>query len=211
MTAIQSVTLEVSDPVAAAGFYDAFAPGPWLQLRAASGPSTGFRGFSLSLVVPQPATVDTFLTAALAAGATTLKPTKLGFWGYGGVIQAPDGAIWKVATSAKKNTGPAVRQVDDSVLLLGVANVKASKQFYLDHGFTVRRSFGSKYVEFDAPASAVKLALYTRRAAAKDVGVDPAGGGSHRFAIGGGTGSCTDPDGFVWEHAPVLSDDRAGR
>ena len=30
----------------------------------------------------------------------------------GGVVQAPDGTIWKVATSAKKDTGPDTRQVD---------------------------------------------------------------------------------------------------
>lgn len=31
----------------------------------------------------------------------TLKPAKKGFWGYGAVVQAPEGTIWKVATSSK--------------------------------------------------------------------------------------------------------------
>ncbi|MEV0291931.1 glyoxalase, partial [Nocardia sp. NPDC050710] len=63
------------------------------------------------------------------------------------------------------------------------------------------KSFGSKYVEFDTPPSTVKLALYGRRAAAKDAGVAPEGTGSHRIIIGSGFGSFTDPDGFEWEVA----------
>src|SRR5213078_1752871 len=117
------------------------------------------------------ATVDGFVAAALDAGATPLKPARKGLWGYGGVVQAPDGTIWKVATSSKKNTGPATRQIDNIVLLLGVADVKASKQFYVERGLAVAKSFGSKYVEFATPESSVKLALYGRRAAAKDAGV----------------------------------------
>ena len=124
------------------------------------------------------------MSAALSeAGATALKPAAKGFWGYGGVVRAPDGAIWKVATSSKKETGPATRQVDDVVLLLGVADVKASKRFYADRGLAVARSFGSKYVEFASPAGHVKLALYGRRALAKDAGVAPDGSGSHRLVI----------------------------
>jgi hypothetical protein len=90
--------------------------------------------------------------------------------GYGGVVQDPGGAIWKVATPSKKDTGPASREVDDFVLLLGVENVKATKRFYLDRGLAVAKSFGSKYVEFEIPSSPVRLALYSRRAAAKDAG-----------------------------------------
>ena len=113
-------------------------------------------------------------------------------------MQAPDGAIWKVATSSKKDTGPATREVDDLVLLLGVEDVKASKQFYVDRGLAVAKSFGSKYVEF-APDSPLKLALYSRRAAAKDAGVPPEGTGSHRIVVGSDAGPFTDPDGFAWE------------
>ena len=83
------------------------------------------------------------------------------------------------------------------MLLLGVEDVKASKEFYVDHGLTVGKSFGSKYVEFAAGAG-IKLALYTRRAAAKDAGVDAEGSGSHRIAVVGDAGAFTDPDGFVW-------------
>jgi catechol 2,3-dioxygenase-like lactoylglutathione lyase family enzyme len=202
MTSIESVTLEVPDPADANAFYAAaFGLDTQVGLRASEAPTTGFRGFTLSLVVSQPATVDGLIGAALDAGATPLKPAKKGFWGYGGVVRAPDGAIWKVATSSKKDTGPATRHIDEIVLLLGVADVAASKRFYLDRGLTVARSFGRRYVEFATPASHVKLALYGRRALAKDAGLPPDGTGSHRIVIGSDAGAFTDPDGFAWEAA----------
>lgn len=64
------------------------------------------------------------------------------------------------------------------------------------------KSFGSKYVELGIPPSPIRLALYSRRAAAKDAGVSPDGSGSHRIVIGSDAGPFTDPDGFVWEAAP---------
>ncbi|WP_063040980.1 glyoxalase [Nocardia pseudovaccinii] len=198
--AIESVILEVPDAAAAAAFYTAaFGLGDKVRVRTSEAPTTGFRGFILSLVVSQPSTVDSLIGTAVAAGATTLKPAKKSFWGYGGVVQAPDGAIWKIATSSKKDTGPATREIDDVVVLLGVDDVKATKQFYVDHGLAVAKSFGSKYVEFETPASTIKLALYGRRAAAKDAGVPHEGTGSHRIVIGGNAGAFTDPDGFAWE------------
>jgi predicted lactoylglutathione lyase len=200
MTTIESVTLEVPDPAAAEAFYTAaFGEGAHVGVRAGEEPTTGFRGFTMSLVVSQPSTVDSLIGAALEGGATPLKPVAKSFWGYGGVVQAPDGAIWKVATSSKKDTGPAARQIDDVVLLLGVADVKASKRFYVDRGLEVKRSFGGKYVEFEGSASGIKLALYGRRALAKDAGVPEDGTGSHRMVIVGDAEPVTDPDGFVWE------------
>ena len=205
MAAIRSVTLDVPDVAAAEVFYKAaFDLDDIVRVRESGEPTSGFRGFTISLVVSQPSTVDSFIGTALEAGATTLKPVRKSFWGYGGVVQAPDGAIWKVATSSKKDTGPATRKVDDVALLLGVADVKATKQFYVDHGFPVAKSFGSKYVEFAAtPGSRVKLGLYGRRALAKDAGVAPDGTGSHRIVIDGDAGSFTDPDGFAWRAAPA--------
>jgi predicted lactoylglutathione lyase len=200
MTSIEFVTLEVPDPTAANAFYTAsFGLGTELGLRASDAPTVGFRGFTLSLVVSQPSTVDGLVGAALDGGATPLKPVKKGLWGYGGVVRAPDGTIWKVATSSKKDTGPATRQIDQIVLLLGAADVAASKRFYIDHGLAVAKSFGRKYVEFATPSAHVKLALYGRRALAKDAGVPPDGTGSHRIVIGSDGGPFTDPDGFAWE------------
>ncbi len=200
-TSIQSVTLAVPDPTAADAFYTASfgLDSSRLGLLASEAPTTGFRAFTLSLVVSQPRTVEALIGAATDAGATPLKPAKKSFWGYGGVVRAPDGTIWKVATSSKKNTGSPSRQIDDIVLLLGVADVAASKRFYVDRGLAVARSFGRKYVEFAMPSAPVKLALYGRRALAKDAGVSPEGTGSHRIVIRSDAGPFTDPDGFAWE------------
>jgi len=206
MTTIESLTIQTPDPGAAAAFYaTAFDLGDALRVARSDAPSSGFRGFALSLVVGQPADADELAGSALAAGATVLKPMTKSFWGYGGVVQAPDGTIWKLATSAKRNTGPATRRIDDIVLLLGVESVKTTKAFYRDHGLVVAKSFGSKYVEFDATGSAIKLALYGRRAAAKDLGVSAEGSGAHRIAINGDAGPFSDPDGFSWEPAVAHS------
>src|SRR5580692_5400264 len=203
--AITSVTLEVPDPVAADGFYQAaFGLGAQVRVRESQAPTTGFRGFTLSLVVSQPSTVDALVGAALDGGATTIKPVAKSLWGYGGVVRAPDGTIWKVATSAKKDKGPATRQIEQIVLLLGAEDVAASKRFYTGRGLSVAKSFG-KYVEFALPSSPVKLGLYGRRALAKDAGVAPDGSGSHRLMIGGDAGPFTDPDGFAWAARAVLS------
>ena len=102
MTSIESITLEVADPTAANRFCTtAFGLGAQVRVRASEAPTTGFRGFTLSLVVSQPATVNGLISAALDAGATPLKPAAKSLWGYGGVVRAPDGTIWKVATSPK--------------------------------------------------------------------------------------------------------------
>ncbi|GAB7188909.1 glyoxalase [Kitasatospora sp. Ki12] len=47
----------------------------------------------------------------------------------------------------------------------------------------------------------VKLALYKRRALAKDLGVPADGTGSHRVVLGGTADAFADPDGFAWEAA----------
>ncbi|MFJ9343033.1 glyoxalase [Streptomyces sp. NPDC101733] len=199
---LASVTLEVADPEAAHHFYTAFGVDTYIHLRASEAHTTGFRGFTLGLTVSGPATVDGFVAAAVAAGATVLKPAAKSLWGYSGVVQAPDGTIWKIATSAKKDTGPDTREIDEVVLLLGVEDVKATKQFYLDRGLTVAKSFGGKYAEFALGAAGrVKLALYKRRALAKDLGVPIDGSGSHRILLGSTADTFTDPDGFAWEAA----------
>ena len=194
------VVLETSDPEASGRVVAALGVGDRIRVRASSTPADGFRGFSLSLLVSQPASVDLLLGEALAAGARELKPAARSLWGYGGVVEGPDGTIWKVATSAKKNRGPATKHVDDLVLLLGVEDVVASKRCYAEHGFTVGKSFGRSYAEFETPAGSVKLALYRRRALAKDVGVSAESSGPHRLVLGG-AGSFVDPDGFTWDPA----------
>lgn len=211
MTSIESVTLEVADLTAANRFYTtAFGLGSQIRLQASEAPTTGFRGFTLSLVVSQPANVNALMDAAVDAGAATLKPASKSLWGYGGVVQAPDKTIWQVASSSKKDTGPATRQIDEIVLLLGVGDMAASKQFYVDRGLAVAKSFGSKYVEFATGSGPVKLALYKRRALAKLVGVSPDGTGSHRLTIDSDAGPFTDPDGFAWATASETASLRTG-
>ena len=198
MTSFDFITLDVPDVAAAERFYtSAFDLGDRLRFRHSDAPTSGFRGYTLSLTVSQPANAVAYLDAALAAGATSLKPAAKSFWGFGGVVQAPDGAIWKVACSSKKDTSAAVREYDQMVLLLGASDVAATKEFYVSHGLPVGKSFGKKYVEFET--SPIKLALYGRRALAKDAGVPVEGSGSHRLTIAGDAGPMTDPDGFAWE------------
>ncbi len=201
MTSIKHVTLETPDPAAAEAFYTAaFGLDGRVRVRASDEPTSGFRGYTLSLVVSQPSTVDSLTQSALENGATELKAAERSFWGYGSAVQAPDGSVWTIASSSKKDTAPANRDIDDVVLLLGVDDVKASKKFYADHGLDVGKSFGGKYVEFDLPESPVKFSLYPRKAAAKNAGVSPEGTGSRRLAIGSDAAEFTDPDGFVWEN-----------
>ncbi|MGW0036870.1 glyoxalase [Gordonia sp. NPDC003376] len=198
-TTLDSLSLGVPDVDAARTFYDAaFGLDDRLRLHESSAPTSGFRGFTISLVVADPAVVDSFISPAIEAGAEPLRPASKSFWGYGGVVRAPDGAIWKVAASSKKNTGAPLRHVDDVVVLLGAADVAASRTFYTEHGLEVAKSFGRRYVEFAARDDAVKLALYGRKAAAKDAGVGIEGSGDHRLLLGWtAAASATDPDGFV--------------
>ena len=202
MAAIESVIIEVvpTTQVAEAFYTDVFNMGGRVQVRSSEAPSAGFRGFTMSLVVSQPATVNGLMDNARDAGATVVKPAAKSLWGYGGVLQAPDGTIWTVASSSKKDSGPANLQIDAMVLQLGVADVAASKQFYLDRGLTLAKSFGSRYVEFDT--GPIKLTLNKRSALAKTAGVSPDGTGSHHLLISGDAGTFIDPDGFVWE-APL--------
>lgn len=198
MTNIDSITLDADDTATASAFYKAaFGLDSQVRVQATTAPSTGFRAYTVSLTVAQPATVKSLFQSAVDAGATVLKPVTKSLWGYGGVVQAPDGAIWKMATSAKKDTGPDTGEVDKVVLLLGCADVPASKKFYVEHGLKVGKSFG-KYVEFAMPDSPVMLGLYGYKALAKDAGVPPEGSGSHRLTINGDAGAFTDPDGFAW-------------
>ncbi|MFD0852770.1 glyoxalase, partial [Actinomadura adrarensis] len=145
--------------------------------------------------------VNALVDAAVDAGATAIKPATKSLWGYGGVVQAPDGTIWTVASSSKKDSGPATRRIDEVVLQLGAEDVAASKRFYVGKGFEVTKSYGRKYVEFSPPSSPIKMSLNKRRDLAKAAGVPPEGTGSHRLSIVGDADPFTDPDGFVWAAA----------
>jgi hypothetical protein len=82
MGAIEFVTIEVADTTAAEAFYTAaFEVGSRVRVRASQAPTTGFRGFTMSLIVSQPATVNSLIDSALDAGATVLKPAAKSLWG----------------------------------------------------------------------------------------------------------------------------------
>lgn len=206
MTSINHVTLEATDPSTAENFYRAvFGTDAPVRTRPSDADSTGFRGFTLAVDVAGPADVDDIIARAIAAGAAEVKPAKKQFWGgYSGVVKAPDGTILKIATPAKKDakdTSSGRPTLDRTVLLLGVADVKSSKQFYVDHGLTVAKSYGGKYVEFEPGDGAVTLGLYKRSGLAKDLGVPAEGTGSHRLAISSDATPFADSDGFAWETA----------
>lgn len=200
MPGIESLILDVPDVDAARAFYAAaFGDlGDRLQLRASDEPVTGFGGYSISLVVAQPADADRYFESAVSAGARVVKPVTKSLWGYGGVVQAPDGAIWKLVSESRKNKGHATGEIEAIVLLIGVADVRVSKEFYVGRGLAVAKSFGRKYAEF-APDGGVKLALLRRAEVAKDAGVADADA-PHRITISG-LGSFTDPDGYAWERS----------
>ncbi|MCD5348088.1 glyoxalase [Agromyces sp. S2-1-8] len=202
LTSIDSVTLEVDDPEASARFYDgAFGLGERLRLRPSDASTSGFRGFTMSLIVGQPTDVVHLFDAAVAAGATVLKPAEKSLWGFGGVVQAPDGTIWQMASEAKKDTGPATHRIENVVLLIGADDVSASKRFYSERGLSVAKSIGG-YVDFAMPGSPIGFGLYKRRALAKTVGVSADGAGSHRVEINGNAAAFVDPDGFAWAPTP---------
>lgn len=198
MTTIASLTIEADDVDAARSFYTDALGCEVIRVRHSEAPTEGFRGFTVSLITSQPGNATALLDAAVAAGARVVKPATKSFWGFGGLVRAPDGTIVKVASSAKKDTAAVRKQFDEIVLLLGVSGMSATKDFYLDKGLTLGKSYGGKYAEFTGDG-AIKLALYPRKAAAKDAGVPPEGSGSHRLVVGADAGAFADPDGFAWE------------
>jgi hypothetical protein len=202
MTSIASVTLEVSDPAAAREFYSAaFGLDGQVRVQQSDAETSGFRGFTLSLLVDGPTSADGLHNAALKAGAAELKPSKKSLWGYGSSLRAPDGTIITIATKNKKDKGEPSHAIDQLVLVIAADDVGKSKDFYVEQGLTVGRSFGSKYVEFSFDSTTVDFAINPRGLLAKNAGVEPEGSGSHRIIINPDSGAFTDPDGFSWQPA----------
>lgn len=200
MTSIEMITLETDDLTTAETFYtEAWDLAALIRLKPTEAPSTGFRGYALSLIAAQPGNVDKLVEAAVEHGATVLKAPAKSFWGYGAVLQAPDGSIWKLACTPKKDSAPAEKRHESVTLLIGTTDMNATKKFYTEHGLTVSKSYGRKYTEFAADGSPIELALYPRKAFSKDIGMSAEGTGSHRITITGAAGPATDPDGFTWD------------
>jgi uncharacterized protein len=75
---------------------------PWHELaedaRLPDGPRAAFGGITLAINVESPAAVGAALEAAVAAGATLLKPAIATDWGgTSGYFADPDGHPWEVA------------------------------------------------------------------------------------------------------------------
>jgi uncharacterized glyoxalase superfamily protein PhnB len=196
MVEIENIILEASDTAAAERLVTALGLANRITVRGSDEPATGFRGFTVSLVLAQPSDVDALMDAAVGAGATVAKPATKSLWGYGGTVHDVDGTVWTFASSSKKDKGPTTRTVEELIVQLGVSDVAASKQFYVDHGVPVAKSYGRKYVELDT--GSVKVNLLKRTLAAKNAGVPHDGSGSHRLVIDSDAGTFTDPDGYIW-------------
>lgn len=200
MARIDHVIVEVSGSAGAEFYADVLGLGALVRVRPRDTASTEPGAITLSLVLDQPVAVDHLVAAARAAGATELKPPKRSLWGYGGVVQAPDGTICSVASASKKDTGGPSGAIDSVVLQLGVADVAVSRQFYVERGLEVAQSYGRRYVEF--ATGAVTLSLVKRSALAKVTGVAVDRlGPPDRLVVAGALGELTDPDGLRWEPA----------
>lgn len=152
-----------------------------LAVDAGAKPDTaGFRGYVISCIVDQPSQVQALLHAAVERGATVLKPAKKSlFGGFSAVCQAPDGAIWKLASANRKDARSAAEPPvpRETGVLLGVAEPKVSKAFYEALDMSLDRDYGDKYIDFSPAPGACRLCLMQRKVLAKDAGIGPDGDG----------------------------------
>ena len=142
--------------------------------------TSGFRGFVVSSIVKQPSDVRSLLSAATASGASVIKPAKKQVFGeFTATYEAPDGALWKLAASSKKDSTPVSTspKPTETAIYLGVTEPKASKVFYEALGMTTDRDYGDKFIDFTISEGVCRLGLLTRRSLGKDVGVDTHGDG----------------------------------
>jgi len=75
---------------------------PWDELAAdallTAGPRGPFGGITMAMNVEEPEMVEPMLDAAVAAGATLLKPSTVMDWGgVSGYFADPDGHPWEIA------------------------------------------------------------------------------------------------------------------
>ena len=129
---ISLVTLGVADVDAAARFYEtvfgmtrepsppsvAFLAlqGTWLGLYGRNAlaedagvpaQGSGFAGVTLAHNLDSEAAVDAAMNAAIAAGATRVKPPQKVFWGgYSGYFKDPDDHLWELAHNPFMQIGP---------------------------------------------------------------------------------------------------------
>ena len=204
MASIQSCHPRGGRPRGRHRFYTAaFGLADQLRLRASDAPTTGFRGFTLTLTVSQPATVRGLIDSAVDAGATPLKPVAKSFWGYGGVMQSTGRD-----DLAGRDLGEEGHRRGHREDRRGRAAARRRRREARPSGST--SSAASRWRRASAastsssPPRRVPSSWRSTGAAhlAKDAGVAPEGTGSHRLVLGSDGGPFTDPDGFAWEAAP---------
>ena len=167
---------------------------PWDSLAGDAGlspESSGFRGFTLSYIVEEAHQVDEVLARAVRSGGDLSKPPRNAMWGYSAYVTAPDGCLWKIASSKRRpligrnrragsSEGDAKREI---ALTVGVADMKRARQFYKDGlGCPVKKDY-SKFVSFGGDDGTPDLAMYTWDALAADAGVPATGSGFRGFSI----------------------------
>jgi hypothetical protein len=116
-------------------------------------------------------------------------------------VHQPDlgGAVFvhdRAAGAEKEDTGPPPGSSTTSCFSWG-SRTRREQVVLHRPGPAGTKGLGSKYVEFCAPASPVKLSLLKRGALATTAGVPADAAGSHRLAMGCDAGTSTDPDGFA--------------
>jgi hypothetical protein len=67
-TAISSLVLGAPDLATAEEFYERLGLDDRIRVQQSDEPTSGFRGYTLSLVCAQPANVDAYVAAAVEAG-----------------------------------------------------------------------------------------------------------------------------------------------
>ena len=137
--------------------------------------------------------VDAVIAAATRAGGTIAKPAKRALWGgYSGYVADPDGHLWKVVSSSgppllrrgspgAAASGRVPARLQQTIVTVGVADIKRAKAFYEALGFPVDKSYG-KFVSF-APEGSSGLGLYRWDDLAKDAAVPAAGDGFRGFTF----------------------------
>ena len=89
MASFHTLIPEIADLRSAGPTYtDALGLDEFVMLRESEAPTIGFRGFTPSLLVSQPAGVNGLVDAVVDCGAEVLKPASASLRGYGGAVRS---------------------------------------------------------------------------------------------------------------------------
>ncbi len=178
---------------------------PWTGLADQLGEdpeSAGFRGFTLSYLLPTADDVDALLARVERTGGVVSKPPKTALWGYSAYITDPAGVPWKIASTKRKplfsrrhddadsDARPAP-QATEVPITIGVADVAHAKDFYRAVLAADPSKDYKKFVSFDGgPGS--DLGIYQLPDLAADAGVAADGHGFRGLVFDVTVGSATE-------------------